>query len=78
MPAQATCPRCELTIRVPVDYAGKSVKCPQCQQRFVVGGARAPETVAPSVEPTNPSASVRTAPLPNFDAIVMKVLSEDE
>lgn len=36
MPAEAQCPRCQLTIRVPSNFGGQRVKCPQCQERFMV------------------------------------------
>jgi hypothetical protein len=36
MPAEAKCPRCQITIRVPSHFDGQRVKCPQCQERFVV------------------------------------------
>ena len=36
MPAEAKCPRCQLTLRVPSNFGGQRVKCPQCQERFVV------------------------------------------
>jgi uncharacterized CHY-type Zn-finger protein len=74
MPAEATCPHCQLTLRVPENYGGKSVKCPQCQRRFTVGapgGALAPPPPAP----------VATAPKSNsaaFDDLVLSMLDEDE
>ena len=41
MPAEITCPKCGQSIRVPTSYAGKRIKCPQCQVRFhIPGGSR--------------------------------------
>lgn len=65
MPAKTTCPNCQLSIRVPVDYAGRSIKCPQCNQRFPVPGER----------PTPPPAAT---PAPTFDDLVLKSLDDDE
>jgi uncharacterized CHY-type Zn-finger protein len=78
MPAEAKCPYCQLKLRVPNDYGGKSVKCPQCQQRFIVGGG-------PALAQAQPEANARTmlkAPgaksAGNFEDLVMSVLDEDE
>jgi hypothetical protein len=86
MPAEATCPHCQLTLRVPCDYSGKSVKCPQCQQRFIVAlpapAARvaAPVAAPPAPVPTGPllpraSTSKSSA---SFENLVISALEEDE
>ncbi|HTN77090.1 MAG TPA: hypothetical protein VL096_17645 [Pirellulaceae bacterium] len=36
MSTKANCPQCQCEIRIPSDYGGRSVKCPQCLQRFLV------------------------------------------
>lgn len=73
MPAEAKCPHCQLSLRVPSDYAGKSVKCPQCQQRFVVGGS------APGAKPTiTAPAATPQKPPGEFEELIMSVLNEGE
>lgn len=74
MPAEATCPHCQLTLRIPSDYAGRSVKCPQCQQRFIVS------------MPGQAAVAVSQTPLPRpvvkssgeFDDLIMSVLDADD
>ncbi len=77
--AQATCPHCELSIRVPIDYADRSVKCPQCEQRFTVGtgSVSAPDVGGPSDAPGKRGAN-RPTSVVSFEALVMEVLSTDE
>lgn len=33
-----TCPKCNNAGDVPDSMAGKKAKCPQCQNRFIIGG----------------------------------------
>jgi hypothetical protein len=68
MPAKTTCPHCQLTLKVPSDYAGQSVKCPQCSERFIV---EFPSVGEPSHLGSGP-------PTPDFESLVMSVLDEDE
>lgn len=69
MPAEARCPHCQLVLRVPSDYGGRSVKCPQCAQRFVV---EFPGSTEPALLNQN------APPPPDFESLVMSVLDEDE
>lgn len=68
MPAKATCPHCQLELRVPSNYAGHSVKCPQCAERFVVE--------LPPQEETSLLSSA--SPPSDFESLVMSVLDEEE
>lgn len=38
MPISAQCPRCNQTVSIPDQVAGKRVKCPHCQQEFLAPG----------------------------------------
>jgi hypothetical protein len=87
MPAKAICPHCQLSLKVPSDYAGKSVKCPQCQQRFIVSTSDAPAgspaPLAAPAPPAKPDAVLRgpaaSVEAPSaFDDLVMSVLNEGE
>lgn len=62
MPAQARCPHCQLSLRVPNDHHGKSVKCPQCQKRFIVELPMYPPVRQPQEE-AQPSAGPKPAPV---------------
>lgn len=61
MPAEAVCPHCQLKLRVPETFAGRSVKCAQCQRRFVV---------------TFPSATPAPEAQPSFESLVLSVLDD--
>jgi hypothetical protein len=85
MPAEATCPHCQLTLRVPCDYSGKSVKCPQCQQRFIVAVAApaAPSAPAPAISALAPSGPLlpracTSKSSGSFENLVISALEEDE
>lgn len=76
MPAEAVCPHCQLKLRVPADYGGRTVKCPQCQQRFVV---MLPGDISrPAASDIPPSPTVATKPAAAFEQLVMSVLDEDD
>lgn len=73
MPAKIRCPKCRLEMRVPDDFAGKTVKCPQCYERF-----RVPST------PTSPTVSKQSAskpnvskPAPKYDDLVQQSLQAE-
>ena len=70
MPAEAICPHCQLKLRVPADYGGRSVKCAQCQQRFIVNLPGAVPAAVPA-----PLASQSTS---TFDQLILSVLDEDD
>ena len=72
MPAEVVCSHCQLKLRVPADYGGRSVKCPQCQHRFIV---QLPTTAVP---PPAPAPVASTKPVKVFDQLIMSVLDEDE
>src|SRR5688572_17069701 len=45
MPQIISCTKCQTRMQVPDDATGKQVRCPKCQNMFVVGAA-APQLVA--------------------------------
>lgn len=77
MPAEAVCPHCQLKLRVPANYAGRSVKCAQCQQRFVVQLLADATPAQPSV-PAATRLSAAPLPTPVIEELVLSVLEEDE
>jgi hypothetical protein len=52
MPANQACPHCGASLQVPVQRAGKSVKCPQCQKHFGVPNMAV--STAPLIEENSP------------------------
>jgi hypothetical protein len=77
MPAEATCPHCHLTLRVPSDYGGKSVKCPQCQQRFTVAFAGPPAPAPSKLVPVLPRAGASKSS-GSFENLVLSALEEED
>ncbi len=49
MPQVISCPKCPMRMQVPDDATGKQVKCPSCQNVFVIGAASAPQPVGAGV-----------------------------
>ncbi len=76
MPAEATCPHCQLKLRVPADYAGRSVKCPQCQQRFIVNSTGNEPAAVPATAVLSRAITPRSSGA--FEELIMSVLDEDE
>lgn len=60
MPQIIRCPKCSKMMQVPDGSAGKQVRCPGCQQVFVVAAAPAPAPVAAAA----PAAPAPPAPAP--------------
>ena len=42
------CPHCETRFQLSLEMAGKSMRCPECREVFVVQSAAAPVEVPPS------------------------------
>ncbi len=63
MPVQTTCTGCKTKMRIPDEYANKTVKCPKCGQAFKAAPDAAPSPVAakPSAAPAKQAPST---PLP--------------
>ncbi len=65
MPQVISCPKCPMRMQVPDDATGKQVKCPSCQNVFVIGAAPAPQPVGAGVAAGSASGS---APRPAASA----------
>ncbi|HVK07830.1 MAG TPA: MJ0042-type zinc finger domain-containing protein, partial [Gemmataceae bacterium] len=58
MPITAVCPECQTDLRLRDELAGKMVRCPTCQEAFIVQGV-APKV--PAEVPARPRADVPTS-----------------
>lgn len=58
MQLKTSCPKCDASLSVTADLVGKSVKCPRCQEKFIVDDVRSP-TSDQSIE--DGAAAVETA-----------------
>jgi hypothetical protein len=60
-PLEITCPNCRKEIKVPAEFAGKTIRCTNCQAAFRVPGGPAPAKPAPA-RPAGPAKPVAAKP----------------
>ena len=61
MPSRHTCPACSATLNLRDELTGRKVRCPRCQQPFVVPAASVADSLSNSPQPVSRIAS---APAP--------------
>jgi uncharacterized membrane protein len=63
-PLDVTCPNCKKGLKVPPEFAGKTIRCKNCQTAFKVPAAAAParpvaaKPAAPAAKPADPHAPI--------------------
>lgn len=58
------CPHCQKSLKLPEDYAGKTVRCPACQQAFVAPSPTGAEIQAAAPAPARPASAPKPAAEP--------------
>ena len=74
MPIEVTCNSCGATLRVADHHAGRSAKCPQCENVFRVPAQPTPEAPATPPPPPEPTASFE---LPTSAAVRWQIRTPD-
>ena len=72
------CPTCGKSFKVPEQYAGKTIRCKECQNTFKVPTATAPKRAKPaSAKPAKPVKPVKPARMVEDDDAPIR-FKEDE